>query len=110
LHQASNGGHIDLTWFLVEHGADVSAKDEYGLTPLQCALSGDHMDLAWFLVKHGTDISAKDRVGDTPLHQASYSGHIDCMLVLPQFGSEPPFEPELFRTEPKVQFKVQRFC
>jgi hypothetical protein len=30
--------------------------------------------------------------------------------VLPQFGSEPPFEPELFRTEPKVQFKVQRFC
>src|SRR5277367_932703 len=29
---------------------------------------------------------------------------------MPQFGSEPKFEPELFRTGPKVRSKVRWFC
>ena len=31
-------------------------------------------------------------------------------LVLPRFGPEPKFEPELSWTGPKVQFKVQTFA
>ena len=31
-------GRIDMIRFLVEHGADINAKDRYGMTSLQIAL------------------------------------------------------------------------
>jgi ankyrin repeat protein len=56
---------------LVEHGAEVSAKDKRGSTPLHRAAEHNRIDLARFLVEHGADMSAKDEHGSTPLHRAS---------------------------------------
>jgi ankyrin repeat protein len=46
---------VDVAEFLIEHGADVTARDKHGSTPLhQASLSGN-AELANFLVEHGAD-------------------------------------------------------
>ena len=56
LHLALRMGHPDLARMLVEHGADVSAQDEAGLSVLHSAVENDHVDFAWMLVERGADI------------------------------------------------------
>jgi ankyrin repeat protein len=57
---------------LVDHGATrMTARDEYGSTPLHRASKCGHVDLAQFLVEHGgANVSAKDkdRATPSPLH------------------------------------------
>ena len=38
LHIAASYGHADCVKVLLEHGADISALDEYGKTPMQTAM------------------------------------------------------------------------
>ena len=73
-HLASSGGHLDLAWFLVEHGADVAARNKDGSTPVH---ESGHLDLAWLLVEHGADAAPQNSFGETPLHLASSNGHLD---------------------------------
>jgi cytohesin len=88
LHMVSPMGHMDLARFLLEQGADMSAKDNYGRTPLHRALARGHMDLARFLVEQGADVSAKDEDGSTPLHSASERGHVDVVRILVGQGAD----------------------
>ena len=55
---------------LIEHGADISAKDNDGCTPLYWA---GNKCITRLLIAHGSDVSAKDRNGYTPLHHAQTS-------------------------------------
>jgi ankyrin repeat protein len=103
LHRASEGGHLDVAQFLIEHGADTAAQGEEGSAPLHgdlarflqlssmvptrqprakggrlCCIGrpqAGHPDLARFLVEHGADVAAQDKEGWTLLHWASESGH-----------------------------------
>ena len=52
---------------LVEKGADVTAKDEDGFTPLHHASGQGHLPVVEFLVKKGADLAAKDKVRQTTL-------------------------------------------
>jgi len=96
LHRASEGVHVDLARFLVEHGADVAAQDKQGFTPLHSlsstAVPADivsfhygeravHVELAKFLVEHGADVAAQDEHGSTSLHLASKNGHVPVDLA-----------------------------
>jgi hypothetical protein len=54
-------GIVGLPRFLVEHGADVKAKDKDGSTPLHQAPASGNVDLAFFLVEHGADVTAQDK-------------------------------------------------
>jgi hypothetical protein len=40
---ASGGGHLDVSRFLLESGADVNAANDYGYTALMVASSGGHI-------------------------------------------------------------------
>ncbi|NCD22468.1 MAG: ankyrin repeat domain-containing protein, partial [Spartobacteria bacterium] len=40
---AAKGGHLEIVRFLLERGADVNARNEYGKTPL-CLAALDHRD------------------------------------------------------------------
>ena len=60
---------------LLEYGANVSAEDLSGRTPLHGAASRGHTNGAailpvGLLLEHGADVSARDEAGCTPLHRA----------------------------------------
>ena len=49
LHCAAAEGNIDVTKFLVEHGANVKATNKKGKTPLDIASERGHEDVAQYL-------------------------------------------------------------
>jgi ankyrin repeat protein len=58
LSEASFIGDTDLTQFLVEHGADVSAEREDASTRQRLASSRSHVDLAQFFIEQGANAIA----------------------------------------------------
>jgi len=52
LHSAAFWGHEDIVRLLLDHGADVNARDERGYTPLGEAIRGDP-DVLALLREHG---------------------------------------------------------
>ena len=63
LHQVSQSpdGGVELTQFLVEHGANPTVLDKDGSTPLHLASLSGNVDLAQFLIKYGANTTAQDR-------------------------------------------------
>ncbi len=53
---------------LIEHGADVDAKDYQGSTPLHHAAGVGVQKVVDLLLKHGADPAALNTYNDTPLH------------------------------------------
>ena len=45
---------------LIDQGADVDAKNEYGWTPLHLVTLSDNFEVAQFLVANGADVNTKD--------------------------------------------------
>lgn len=50
---------MEAARFFVEHGADVTAQDKHGLTPLHSAPFKGNLGIARFLIEHGEDVSAQ---------------------------------------------------
>ena len=67
---------------LVEQGADINAKDEFGWTPLYWAASTGQAEAAEFLVAKGADVQAKTKDEATPLHQAASAGEVRLVELL----------------------------
>ena len=55
---------------LLEHGADVGARADYGSTPLHGAALNGRVDAIKELVEAGADVGARTKGGWTPLHAA----------------------------------------
>jgi ankyrin repeat protein len=53
LHQAARNGHKEIAELLIAKGADVTAKNEDGETPLDWANWRSHAETADLLRKHG---------------------------------------------------------
>jgi hypothetical protein len=77
-------GYADVARLLLEHGADVNARDDLGDTPLHEAAHG-HVDVVRLLLEHGADVNARDKNGQTPLHEAASWGVV---RLLPDHGAD----------------------
>ena len=88
LHLALRMGYLDIARMLVEHGADVSAQAEAGLSVLHSAVENGHGDFARMLVERGTDVSAQDKSGWNVLHMASRFGYVDLARILVERGAD----------------------
>ena len=82
LHIAISKGYLDMCQMLLEHKADVRARDNNGNTPLHLALSGDHLEISRILLAFNAEVNSSDDHGCTPLHHASTYGTLDAVQLL----------------------------
>ena len=72
---------------LIKEGADVSAKDNAGNTPLRRAVYYNKANVIKALIDAGADVNAKDNSGNTPLHRAAYRNNTDVIKTLIDAGA-----------------------
>jgi len=71
LHVAVAIQNLEIARFLLEHGADVNARDAEGRAPLHFAVNRRDLDLMRLLLETKAEPNAKDNAGQTPLALAS---------------------------------------
>lgn len=73
--------------FLVKHGADVNAKNMFGVTPLHWGARRGHHRVVAVLIQKGAALNTPANDGHTPLHYSCMTGHNRASLVLLQEGN-----------------------
>ncbi|MEO1083397.1 MAG: ankyrin repeat domain-containing protein [Acidobacteriota bacterium] len=74
---------------LLDAGADLEARDQYGSTPLLVAVGHGADGLVGWLLDRGAEIHVEDEHGDTPLREAVERGHIAIAERLLKAGALP---------------------
>ena len=79
---------ISVVRLLLDHGADTSAQNRFGWTPLFCAAIRGNEEVVHLLLDRGADVAAKSSSGWTPLHGASHWGCGDVARQLLDHGAD----------------------
>ncbi|KAK1764670.1 hypothetical protein QBC33DRAFT_546789 [Phialemonium atrogriseum] len=80
--------HEAIVKLLLEKGADIETKDEYGRTPLSLAARNGHEAMVKLLLEKGADTETKDKYGQTPLSWAAMNGHEAVVKLLLEKGAD----------------------
>jgi ankyrin repeat protein len=99
LHIAAAAYQTDIAKELVDHGADVSARNRRGAQPIHYAAVGQPRSEMWdpraqaaivaYLLNTGVDANAADKSGVTPLHRAVRTRCAAAVRVLLENGADP---------------------
>ena len=88
LHQAAQNNSIQMIRHLVDKGADIRAKSEFGLEPIHAAAqSSDKAAVKYFLDKK-VEIDVQNKLGFTPLHVALQVGNSEVAKYLLSRGAD----------------------
>ncbi|XP_014216933.1 ankyrin repeat domain-containing protein 49 [Copidosoma floridanum] len=82
LHRACYGNHTKIIEFLLQAGADISAKTQDDWQPLHSACCWNNVECAAILIAQGANVNAKSKGDQTPLHLVSASSHNSPCLQL----------------------------
>ena len=88
LHFAAGYNRLAVVEYLLQHGADVQAKDKGGLVPLHNACSYGHYEVTELLVRAGASVNVSDLWKFTPLHEAAAKGKYDIVRLLLKHGAD----------------------
>lgn len=86
LHKAVLNGSESEVESLISAGKDIDAHDEYGKTPLHCAVGAQKLEIVQCLLRYKPDVDAHDDRDDTPLHTATRTGNLEIVLALLRDG------------------------
>ncbi|KAI9434705.1 ankyrin repeat-containing domain protein [Lactarius indigo] len=73
---------------LLEHNAEVNARDSRGRVPLHDAAYNGHLEVVRSLLKHGGDVNARGNEGRTPLDEAKARGFAEIVELLSERMNE----------------------
>jgi ankyrin repeat protein len=76
----------DVSRWLIGQGADISATDSYGETPLH-SRAGHWKGKIGILLEEGADVHCTDSRGETPLHKAASVGNVQTARALLEHGA-----------------------
>ena len=82
LMTAAWNGHLDICRLLLDKGAQVEARNKFGLTPLHNAAQQGHVEIVRLLCDRGADVEVRSVSGWRSLHCAAYNGHISVVKEL----------------------------
>lgn len=80
-------GDFETATLLLDHKADIQAKDASGNTPLHLAAKNGHLNVAKLLLEHGAEVEAEDVGGNTALHFATDGGNLELAKILLDEGA-----------------------
>ncbi len=73
---------------LLDHGADITGKDDFGYSPLHHATKIGNLSMVQMLFMYGAQLSPRDDQGATPLHLAALHSHGRIAEFLVERGAE----------------------
>lgn len=88
LYRASVLGRPEVAQYLIEQGADLSAKTDRGYQPLHAAAQNNHQAIVLMLLAAKAPPSEPNAYGDTPLHLAVRYKRVEVMKELLRNGAE----------------------
>ncbi len=89
LTYASSKGLEDIVGLLLDHGADVGARNQNGTTPLFGAVQIGNVPITKALLERGSKVNARDEEGWTPLMTAAAKGHPEVAKMLLERDADP---------------------
>ncbi|SPO05222.1 uncharacterized protein DNG_07909 [Cephalotrichum gorgonifer] len=87
LFWAATRGHRDVAELLLDHGANINAKDRGKMTALHIAVTGGHKDVVSLLLDRSARIEEKASYGETPLMRAIQANSKDIIILLLKYGA-----------------------
>ncbi|KAJ8111005.1 hypothetical protein OPT61_g6297 [Boeremia exigua] len=87
LHEAVTFGQLKIVEWLLSHGADASAVDDVGWTPLHLAVERD-LEISQALYQAGASIHTRNKSQSTALHEATERGQLKIVEWLLSLGVE----------------------
>lgn len=88
LHEAAREGYVYDVERLLDEGADVNARDDFGNTPLLLALDRGKTKVAKLLIDRGADVNVMNKKGWTALMLAAVGGYTDMAKILIEKGAD----------------------
>ena len=85
--KASHDGRKEAVKALIEAGASLGARSQYGETAIY--LDYDNKEVAEALIKAGADVQNFARDDETPLHHSASKGHKEVVTLLLAAGADP---------------------
>ncbi len=89
LHDASLKGNIAVINLLIQHKADVAAKNNSDTTAIHLAAMNGHIDAINLLIQHGADITTENHEKKTPLQITLMRSKIRDFFLKKQDGNLP---------------------
>jgi ankyrin repeat protein len=91
LHCCVQDGNIEIAQLLIQHGVKMSPVNDFGWTPLHCAVARAHSSRTWvrLLLDAGADISATSEMYGSILYTATMRGTPSIVQLLLQRGATP---------------------